>query len=204
MRPGTVILVTGLMGAGKGLVLQWLGFRYRRWYLPVANYDSCWRRLENVHQLLSLRHSIILLDEFDFMAHSRAFSSKFNISFSLWLKIQRKCANCVVLATQNPFFLDISIRRVARTLIYCERAGPNATLVNFLDTLDGERYIYRSRAVLRHSSALYLSYDTADQRVLLSFEVDGRASVPDFSVLIPDGARERYRDMENNVVKKRR
>lgn len=185
MRSGMVIGICGHMGAGKGLTLQLFAAMFRRAGLNVyCNYDSTFatRRLENVPELLSCMRGALFLDEFDLIMHAREFGKDNSIKLVKWIKVIRKQGLRLFWATQNPYYLDVNVRRVTHKLINCNLVtidGVSATRLDFYSVEQGgEAFLFTHSQYFKHNPWLYSTYDTFDARNVLSFEPGGIASRP--------------------------
>lgn len=203
MRAGSVVGIVGHMGAGKGLTLQMYAAAFRRAGLHVfANYDSklATRRLENIPELVECHDGAVFWDEIDLNLHAREFALELSIKIVKWIKLIRKKRLRLVWATQNPYFVDISIRRVTHYLINCVLI-PTKPLATRLDVYSvesgGEMFIYRRSFRFQHSQWLYGSYDTFDERNILSPEIGGTARAP----LEPDDFVHRQYDNRQQLQK---
>lgn len=184
MRAGTVVGVVGFMGAGKGLTLQLYAAMYRRAGLQVyTNYDSrlAHERLENIPQLIDCQAGAVFWDEIDLNLHAREFALDLSIKVVKWVKLIRKQQLRLVWATQNPYFVDISIRRVTHYLINCVliKGSPLTTRLDVYKVeAGGEMFLYKHSYAFQHNAWLYRSYDTFDKRNILSPEIGGTAREP--------------------------
>jgi hypothetical protein len=184
MMAGTVIGVTGDMGAGKGVFATWLASQFVvRGFGAWANFDStvC-VRLESMADLVSCRRGVFFLDEVDVMMHARAFAAKHNIEFTQWLKLIRKYGLRCVWMTQNWSFPDVNLRRITSYMLYCSRPVSGLTKIDVyrIGVGDNEEVQFKHRASfgIRHTNALYRMFNTLDDRFCLSWEVGGRATAP--------------------------